>query len=179
METHSIRRRLGAPAAVVAIGALAAGAGSAPAQTGAAATAKITGSGVGAVKIGTTYTALREQKLVGRLSRGCELGGPNTRSARLRAPLEGGVDFTLTSPRKVTNVTVTGGAKARGVGIGATIRQIRAAYPRAKVDRGTEEVFGITLVKVPKSDGGKLEFAVSVNTDKVTEIGVPFIAFCE
>ena len=48
-----------------------------------------------------------------------------------------------------------------------------------KFDHGTEDVFGITLAKVPKRDGGKFQFAVDVGTKKVTLIGVPFIAFCE
>jgi hypothetical protein len=47
------------------------------------------------------------------------------------------------------------------------------------VDRETEEVFGITLVKIPKNGGGRLQFAVDVDTKKVDLIGIPFIAFCE
>ena len=53
------------------------------------------------------------------------------------------------------------------------------AFPHVKFDHGTEDVFGITLAKVPKRDGGKFQFAVDVGTKKVTLIGVPFIAFCE
>ena len=171
--------RLIATAAALTLGANAIGAAASPGETGYAAAKKITPSGVGAVKLGKTYARLRQQRLVGRIGPGCKLGGPNTRSARLRAPLKGSVDFTLTSPRKVVNISVRGGAKARGVGIGDTIPEIKAAYPKAKVDRSTEEVFGITLVKVPKRGGGRLQFAVKTSTDKVTLIGVPFIAFCE
>jgi hypothetical protein len=47
------------------------------------------------------------------------------------------------------------------------------------VDRNTEEVFGLTLVKVPKSAGGRFHFAVDVDTKKTTRIGIPFIPFCE
>jgi hypothetical protein len=167
-------------AAVVATGAAAIGATSAPAQTGAGTTpAKITPSGVGGVKIGSSYTKLRTKNLIGKIRPGCELGGPNTRSARLKSPLKGQVNFTQTSPRKVTDITITGGATAKGVGIGATIPDIQAVYPKAKVDHNTDETFGVTLVTVPKSGGGKITFAVDTTTDKVTTIGVPFIAFCE
>ena len=89
------------------------------------------------------------------------------------------MNFTLTSPRKVTDITIRGGAKARGVGIGATIPQIKAAFPKAKVDHSTEDVFGLTLVRIPKGGGGRIKFAVDVDTHKVTLIGVPIIAFCE
>ena len=65
------------------------------------------------------------------------------------------------------------------MGIGGTIAQITAAYPKAKVDHGTEEVFGITLVKIPKNGGGRISFAVDVDSDKITQIGVPSIPFCE
>lgn len=168
-------------ATIAALGGCAAlfGAAVAPAATTIAGTAQITGSGAGKVKLGATYTKLREKRLVGKIGAGCELGGPSTRSARLRSPLKGSVDFTLTSPRKVTNITVLGGATARGVGIGSTIDEIKAAFPKAKVDHDTEEVFAITLVKIPKSGGGKLEFAVDTTTEKTTTIGIPHIAFCE
>ncbi len=167
-------------AAVVAAGALAiASSASAPA-TGAA-VAKITPIRVDGVHLGDTHADLRSRGKVGRLRPGCELGGPNTRSAQLLDPLKGGVNYTLTNPRKVDNIFITGGAKARGVGIGATIRQIKAKFPHAKVDHSTDQVFQLTLVKTPKRpvSGGRITFGVSTHTHKTTIIGVPFIAFCE
>jgi hypothetical protein len=144
-----------------------------------AATAKkITPKGVDGVRIGRTFQALRQDGLVGRLRPGCKLA-ENTRSARLKKPLKGSVDFTQSDPRKVVDISIRGGGKARGVGVGSRARAIRRAYPRAKFDHSTESVFGITLVKVPKSGGGRLQFAVDPDTHKVTLIGVPFIAFCE
>jgi hypothetical protein len=151
----------------------------APGDAGRSAAKKITAAGVGKVKLGDRFGVLHDAGLVGRLRPGCELGGPNTRSARLEAPLKGQVNFTLSSPRRVTDITVRGGAKARGVGIGATIAQIKAAFPKAKVDHSTDDVFGLTLVRIPKNGGGRIKFAVDVDTKKVTLIGVPFIAFCE
>jgi hypothetical protein len=138
------------------------------------------GAGVGKVKVGKRYTALRADALVERMRRGCELGGPDTRSARLKAPLKGFVDLsTRRKPRVVRSISLTGGATSRGVGIGSTIAQIKAAFPGATVDRNTEEVFGITLVKVSKAAGGRFHFAIDVDTNKTTQIGIPFIAFCE
>jgi hypothetical protein len=145
----------------------------------AAAPQKITKNGVGEVKLGMTFQELRDQGLVGRLRHGCELGGPNTRTARLRSPLRGDVDFTQTTPRKVTNITIRRGARARGVKVGDRIRDIKDAYPKAKVNRDTEEIFGIWLVRVPRNGGGRITFAVDADTRKITLIGVPFIPFCE
>lgn len=179
MRTHRSGRLLGTIAAVVALGVVGIGAASASDRTGEAAAAKkITSAGVGQVKLGKTYHQLRDQGLIGKIHKGCELA-PNTRSAKLLAPLKGSVNFTLTAPRKVTDIAVRGGAKARGVGIGDSIADIKAAYPKAKVDHGTDKVFQITLVKIPKAGGGKLQFAVDTSTHKITLIGVPFIAFCE
>jgi hypothetical protein len=168
----SIRTRIPVVAAALSVFA---GAGAAVAG----APVKVTPSGVGAIKLGTTYTSLHRRGLVGRIHHGCVLGGPNTRAADLRAPLKGTVDFTLSSPRKVTDISVSKGAAARGVGIGATIRQIRTAFPKAKVDHSTDKMFGTTLVRIPKNGGGRLQFAVDVKTHKTVLIGVPFIAVCE
>jgi hypothetical protein len=139
----------------------------------------ITPSGVGGVKLGKTYKQLHNKHLIGSIRHGCELGGPNTRAARLRAPLKGSVNFTMTAPRKVTDITIRAGATARGIGIGATITQIKAVFPKAKVDHSTDQTFLLTLVRIPKSGGGKLMFAVDTKTHKVTLIGIPIIAFCE
>jgi hypothetical protein len=146
---------------------------------GAAAAAKITPTGVDGVKLGETYAQLRARHLVGRIGKGCELAGPNARSASLRAPLKGSVDFTMSTPRKVVDISIRGGATARGIGIGATIPQIKAAYPKAKVDHSTEHTFAITLVRIPKNGGGRLQFAVDTTTHRVIIIGVPAIPFCE
>ena len=89
------------------------------------------------------------------------------------------MNFTLSSPRRVDNILIRGGAKARGVGIGATIPQIKAKFPKAIVDHSTEDVFRITLVRIPRDGGGRIKFAVDVDTHRVTLIGVPIIAFCE
>jgi len=140
---------------------------------------RITRHGVGKLQLGMTHKQAFEMGLVGRKRPGCELGGPDTRSARLKAPLMGSVNYTQTTPRKVRDITIKGGAEARGVGIGDTIRDIKDAFPKARVDHSTDETFLLTLVKIPKDGGGKLRFGVSTETDKITVIGVPYIAFCE
>jgi hypothetical protein len=162
--------------ALVGIAAVASSGIALSAQT--AATAKITPKGVGAVKLGATNTKLRQRHLIGRLHRGCELA-PNTRSAKLLKPLKGSVDFNRKRPRRVADILVRGGAKARGVGIGATISDIQNAYPSAIIDHSTEPTFHLTLVRIPRNGGGRIQFAVPQSTHRVSLIGVPFIAFCE
>src|SRR4051812_23585573 len=163
-------KRILALTAVAAVGATTAFAATTP---------KITPKGVGGVKLGATYKQLHDAGLIGKIHHGCELGGGNTRSANLKAPLKGQVNFTLHAPRKATDVSVQGGAKARGVGIGDKISDIKAAFPKAKVDHSTDHTFEITLVRIPKNGGGKLQFGVSTKTKRVELVGVPFIAFCE
>jgi hypothetical protein len=160
------------PAAVVLACLLCAGAAY-------AATARITAHRVGRVHLGDKQATLQAKGLVGRLRPGCELAGPGTRVARLRAPLHGTVQLTTSAARKVTSIQVTGGAAARGVGIPATVADIKAAFPKAKVDHSTEATFDFTLVRVPKSGGGRIAFAVDTSSGKVTLIGVPALAVCE
>lgn len=149
------------------------------AAAGATATAKITPTGVGAVKVGARYATLRAAHRLGKIGPGCELAGPRARAADLVAPLKGSVTLTDTSPRKVATIAVRGGATARGIGVGSTASALRRAFPKATFDHGTEQVFAITLVTVPKGGGGRLQLAVDVHTRKVTSIGIPSIPFCD
>jgi hypothetical protein len=165
---------------VATIGACAIGAAAAPGMTAnAPAPKKITSKGVGQVKLGKTFAQLRAQHLVGKLRNGCELSGPNTKTSRLRSPLRGLVDWSKTTTRRAKNITVTRGAEARGVGIGDRIADIKAAFPKAIVDHSTEPIFGFTLVRIPKSGGGKMAFSVPLSTKKIDIIGVPRIPICD
>jgi hypothetical protein len=141
----------------------------------------ITASGVGAVELGDTYKSLHRRELVGKLRHGCELGGPSTRSARLREPLKGSVDFTPHNPRKATNIVVTAGGAARGVGIGDSIKDIKKVFEHAQVDHGTDRTFGVTLVTVHKRHSKKTRFtfAVSTKSHHTVAIGIPFIPVCD
>jgi hypothetical protein len=169
------------PALVLAVAGATAIAGSAASPGGASqAPAKISPERVDGVHLGDTHQDLRNRGKVGPIQPGCELGGPNTRSANLRAPLKGFVSYTLSSPRRVTSITVRGGARARGVGIGSKIPAILAKFPNATVDHSTDQVFQLTLVMTPKrKNGHRIMFGVSTQTKRTTLIGVPGIGFCE
>lgn len=140
---------------------------------------RITPSGVGTVKLGKTYASLRRRGQLGKVHPGCPLAGPGTRSAPLRSPLRGAVDLTRRSPRRIATIVIRGGATARGIGVRSSQSQIRKAFPQARFDHSTDEIFGITLVRVPKRGGGPLQFAVDTRTKRVAMIGVPKIPFCE
>jgi hypothetical protein len=151
-----------------------------PGAAVAAAPKKITSKGAGQVKLGKTFAQMRAKHLVGKLRDGCELSGPNTKFSKLRSPLRGTVDWSKTSTRRVKRVTITGGsAAARGVRIGDKVADIKAAFPKAKVDHAAEPIFQITLVKIPKNGGGKMWFGLPTDTKKITLIGVPNLSFCD
>src|SRR6201989_3008353 len=137
--------------------------------------AKISGAGVDGVKVGASYTSLRQAHKIAKATRGCELAGPQARSAKLLAPLKGSVDLTITKPRKVDTITVTGGAKAKGVGVGSTRAAVKHAFPKAKFRR----TLGVSIARVPKSEGGPFEFSLGSAGSKVDSIGIPHLAFCE
>jgi hypothetical protein len=177
MTARTLTRTLAASAAVAAAAFATTVAHGRPAA--APAPKKITAAGVDGVKLGAIHKDLRAAGRVGPLHHGCNLAGPNTAAATLRSPLRGSVDYTKTSPHKVTNITVRGGATARGVGVGATKAKVKAKFPQVKFDHRTDATFGLTLARVPRRDGGKLQFAIDTTTHKVTLIGIPFIAFCE
>jgi hypothetical protein len=166
-----MRARHAAPALLAGL-VLTASAVAAPLRPGAA---KITGAGVDGVKVGASYTALRNAHKLAKATRGCELAGSQARAAKLLSPLKGSVDLTLSRPRKVDTITVTGGARAHGVGVGATLAKVKAAFAHEKV----RHVLGITVVRVPKSDGGPFEFSLGAAGKKVDAIGIPHLAFCE
>jgi hypothetical protein len=171
-------RLLAVTAVLAAAGA--SGAVAASAQVADPAAVTITARGAGGVTLGKRHAVLREQDRVGRLRPGCELAGPGTHGARLRRPLRGVVDYRRSSPPRVRSLTVTGGsASAKGVRIGSTLADVRAAFPHARVDRGPEETFGWALVSVPRRDGGRMAFAVDADSGRVSAIGVPVIATCE
>ncbi len=141
--------------------------------------ALITPQGVGPIKLGARYSDLKAKGLVEPMGPGCEVAGPNTRSARLRPPLKGSIDLTLSEPRRVSTITIYRGATARGVAVGATSQAVKAAFPAAKFDRSGEETFGVTFVEVPRGKGGPIAFAVSTKTKRVEQIAVPNISVCD
>jgi hypothetical protein len=148
-----------------------------PAAATAAAPKKITPAGVGQVKLGMTFSQLRQQHLVGKLHKGnCDAAGANASPfAKLRSPLKGQADFTKAVPHKLTDITITGGAKARGVAVGDSLAKVKAKFPTRKIRHD----LGFIFVNIPNSAHLKEQFIVDENTKKVLRIGVPFVALCE
>jgi hypothetical protein len=163
-----MRARHAAPALLAGL-ALTATAAAAPGA------AKISGAGVDGVKVGASYTSLRNAHKLAKATRGCELAGPQARAAKLLAPLKGSVNLTLTRPRKVDTITVTGGARAKGVGVGSSRAAVKRAFPKARFRR----TLGITIALVPKSEGGTFELSLGPAGKRVDSIGIPHLAFCE
>ena len=159
-----------------AAGAVVAVAPAAPARTAAV---EVTRTGAGKVRLGRTYRRLRDAKAIWRIRPGCEPAGPSSRSAALRRPLRGSVEFTQTSPRRAAFITIRAGARARGIGVGSTLKALRKAFPKARIDRRTEEIFRFTTVHIPRRGGGRFDFAVSLATKRVTEIGIPGLFLCD
>jgi hypothetical protein len=139
----------------------------------------ITPQGVGPIKLGARYSELQAKALVESIGPGCEVAGPNTRAARLRSPLKGSVEFTLSEPRRVATITIYGGAAARGVSVGAPSSAIRVAFPGVKIDRSGEETFGMTFFDVPHEKGGPIGFAVGKKTKRVEQIAIPNVSVCD
>jgi hypothetical protein len=168
-----MRTALATVTAAAAVAGL--GAAAAPAETGrAAATQTINRHGVGQVRLGATFAELHSAGLIGPKQPGCELAA-GTRVAKLKAPLEGFVSFTVGKkrPRRVTDITVTDGAAARGVAPGDPRRKVRKAFPKAKFST----FVGIRIAQVPRNGGGRLMFVFE--NGHVASIGVPIVPFCE
>ena len=102
-----------------------------------------------------------------------------SRAAVLRAPLRGAVELSRRKPRRVKSIIVTKNATARGLAIGDTRAAVKKAYPKAVFDESVQDTFGITLVRIPKDGGGRLQIALDAESDRITEFGVPYIRFCE
>jgi len=180
MNTHILR--IGATTAAVGLAVGVAAATADVSDTDHPGAQRITRHGVGEVELGATHKSLHRRDLVGKLRHGCELGGPNTRAAKLKAPLEGFVNYTLRNPRRVTDITLTEGGAAKGVGIGDSIKDIKETFPRARVNHSTDRTFRLTLVTVPREHSNRTRFTFGVSTGshhRVKVIGIPFIAFCE
>ena len=81
------------------------------------------------------------------------------------------MNFTPEQPAQGRrDITIRGGAEARGVGIGDTLADIKAKFKKRKVDHSQEDVFRAHFVLIPKAQtiGGKMMFAIDVDTKKIT-----------
>jgi hypothetical protein len=172
-------------AMAVALGSLCLVIGGSVAYAGTARPVKITPNGVGAIALGESYYQLRAERLVGRVGR-CSAGNPDQvgdRVATLTPPLNGSVHFGCTDTGdpvlntfKVSAIEITGGASAQGVGVGATLAQIKRVFPKEHVDH-TNDVRGFTVVGVLLKRNGvpSISFAVSTTNHRVTQIGIPYL----
>lgn len=139
----------------------------------------VNADGVGDVTLGATHASLKREGLVGRQRKGCEFAGPRARTARLRGRLEGLVELTNRDPRKVKSILVTKGAAINGVDPGDTRKSVLRAFPDAKVERGAEKRFGLTVVQVGRADGGPLQIGIGTKSRRVELLAVPYILFCD
>jgi hypothetical protein len=139
----------------------------------------VTTSGVGALHLGATPTALRQKNLIGNLRKGCPLE-PGQRVAPLRAPLRGWATFRANS-NKLSQLTIEAGAEtAKHVAIGSTASKARSAYPTAVYQApGTADPFAQGFLWVPNPTHPKLTFIVDPASRTVEAITVPAPAFCE
>jgi hypothetical protein len=51
-------------------------------------------------------------------------------------------------------------------------------FPEAEVDRSTRDRFGVTIIRVPRSGGGRMEFVIGRGA-AVMSINLPGASFCE
>ncbi|MEA2171291.1 MAG: hypothetical protein QOF76_4591 [Solirubrobacteraceae bacterium] len=166
------------PLVAVAVAVLAALVVAGPARPARRAGPVITSAGVTGVHLGDRYRPLFRAGKVGAKAAGCELGGPQS-VARLKGPVKGGVTLSRSHPQRVIDIQITSGATAGGVGHGDTLADVRAAFPHVKLDHTTDEVFRLTLARVPQRDGGPFEFGLKLHSGRVFTIGVPRILFCD
>lgn len=139
----------------------------------------VSSRGAGPVHLGDTVRSLHRRHLIGRLRPGCELD-PGQRVARLRSPLKGFAIFSHPDNR-VRSLTIEGGGEtARGVGIGTSPSEARELYPNAEYDPpGTAGPFEDGFIWVNNTQSPKLTFVVDADTRVISQIDVPFPAFCE
>ncbi len=123
--------------------------------------------------------SLHRRGLIGRVRKGCELD-PGQRVAPLRGPFSGWAIFSEGHYR-LTSIQVESGAEtARGVGIGSTAREARAAYPSADWSSPREMYpLPVGLLTVVKNHHAKLSFLFDPNTYRVESILIPSPNFCE
>ena len=135
--------------------------------------------GICKLRLGMTVAQASATGQIGPTEPGCEPAG------ELSAELQfGGVTGSVTfRDGVIQRYAVRSGAKtATGVGPGSTVAQIQQAYANGyevEVDHGTEEQFGITLVRVRRAGAARFGFDVPTDTGKAKTVSVPEVGFCE
>lgn len=145
-----------------------------------AASRTLTENGLGKLRLDMTLADARETGEIGSGRPGCELAGSGEIVTDLNTGVEGLVYF---NDDLLTGIVVRNGATtATGVGPGSTIAEIQQAYGsgyEVKVDRGTEEVFGVAIVSVLRGSKQLFGFDVPPDTGKARSLATPAIRFCE
>jgi hypothetical protein len=138
--------------------------------------------GVGGLKLGRSYAAIKKAGLIGKVTPGCELASPRPYGAKLRSPLKGFATFTGKAGHRVlSSLVITGGAKtAKGIKRGSTAAAIHAAYPTAKdLDSKSGDPIQIHAIVLKRNGKDKIWFVLSKHNGVLTEFGVPSLEICE
>ena len=144
----------------------------------------VTPKGTTSVRLGMSAATLRKHGSIGPLRKGCELD-PGQRVAKLRpgpgTPARGTAVFSGPHAKKLTSLTIVGGATTRKyVGIGASPKDVLAAYPHAVYQApGSNPPFAEGFVWVNSIEHPRLTFTIDSKTERVSAISVPSPNFCE
>ena len=145
-----------------------------------AASRTVTENGLGKLRLDMTLADARETGEIGSGRPGCELAGSGEIVADLNTGVDGLVYF---NDDLLTGIVVRNGATtAAGVGPGSTIAEIQQAYGsgyEVKVDRSTEEVFGVAVVSVLRGTKQVFGFDVPPDTGKARSLAMPAVRACE
>jgi hypothetical protein len=144
----------------------------------------VTPKGTTTVRLGTSAKVLRRHGSIGPLRKGCELD-PGQRVAKLRprpgTPAEGIAVFAGPRGKKLTSLTIVGGATTRKfVGIGASPEAVLKAYPHAVYEApGSNPPFAEGFIWVNSPQQPRMTFTIDAKTEKVSAISVPGPNLCE
>ena len=134
--------------------------------------------GVGALRLGRTIDALRDEGLIGGASKGCELAR-GERVAPLKAPFEGSAHFY--PGRRLSALSITGGAEtAAGVAIGTAGGPARKAYPAATYDPPPPRApIQVGFIWIGGRFHPKMTLVIDPDSHRVSEIAIPYPSICE
>jgi hypothetical protein len=136
----------------------------------------ITPHGVDRLRLGRRAGALQRRHLIGNLRKGCEID-VGQRVAPLRFPIRGWAIFA-DGGNRLTSLSIEGGAEtARGIGVGSTAAEARAAYPSADWDHMPP--LGVDVLWVNAIDHPKFSIVVGPETHRIESIAIPNPNFCE